>query len=253
METQNKKDRLKGILGTVIFHAVLVAAFLFLGLRTPLPLPEEEGIEVRMGDLDGMGEVDFTPPPAYVPPTPASPENVKEELLTQNTDDAPAIKESTKPKTNDNPVKTETTVKDVVKEPAVNPNYSYKPSNNTGNNQGETNKPGYQGNPNGNPDATSPKGSSGSGVSYDLGGRSSKFLPRPEYNSPETGTVVVSITVDRNGKVIKAIAGAKGTTTTDGGLKELARQAAMRATFDAKPGAPEEQVGTITYKFIRLN
>lgn len=253
METTNGKDRYKGILGTVLFHGILLAAFLFLGLRTPLPLPEEEGVEVRMGDLNGMGEIDFTPPPAYTPPTPSNPVTQETSNLTQNTDETPSLEEIKKPVKNENPVKNEQPVKEQVKDPVVNNNMLFKPGNKTGHNQGNTNIPGYQGNPNGNPNSNNPVGSNGNGISFSLNGRSSKNIPRPEYNSPEQGTVVVAITVDRNGKVIKALPGAVGTTTTDGTLKRLAEQAALKATFDANPNAPEEQIGTITYKFIRLN
>ncbi len=254
METKNQKDRVKGIVGTVLFHCVLLAAFLFLGLRTPLPLPEEEGIEVRLGDFEGMGEINYTPPPAYIPPTPSQPEYVKEENLTQNTDETPRIDKIVKPIKNESPVKTDNTVKEDVKtEPVVNPNLLFKPSNKTGQNQGNSDKPGYQGNPNGNPNSNNPVGTHGNGISFSLSGRSSKYIPKPEYNSPEQGTVVVSITVDKNGKVIKAIPGAVGTTTTDATLRNLAKEAALRATFDANQNAAEEQIGTITYKFIRLN
>ncbi|OPZ97931.1 MAG: hypothetical protein BWY70_01357 [Bacteroidetes bacterium ADurb.Bin408] len=253
METSNKKDRLRGILGTVLFHGILLVAFLFLGLRTPLPLPEEEGVEVRMGDLNGMGVIDYTPPPAHVPPLPSNPVKTEDKNLTQNTDDAPRIEEIKKPVKNESPVKNEQPVKEQVKDPVVNNNMLFKPGNKNGHNQGNTNIPGYQGNPNGNPNSGEPQGSQGNGISFSLSGRSSKNIPHPEYNSPEQGTVVVSITVDKNGKVIKAIPGAKGTTTTDGTLRRLAEQAALKATFDANPNAPEEQIGTITYKFIRLN
>lgn len=253
MEKSNKRDRLRGLLGTVMFHCILLAAFLFLGLRTPLPLPEEEGIEVRLGDMDGMGEITFTPPPAYVPPTPSNPEKVKEEFITQNTNETPKIVENTKPIKNENPIKTETVVKEEVKEPVVNTNLLFKPSNKTGQNQGETDKPGYQGNPNGNPNSGNPTGSLGDGVSFNLNGRSTKYLPKPEYNSPEQGTVVVEITVDKYGNVIYARAGAKGSTTSDATLKELATKAAYKAKFDVNLNALNEQKGTITYKFIRLN
>ena len=93
----------------------------------------------------------------------------------------------------------------------------------------------------------------GPGVSFSLGDRQSKNIPKPEYTSKEEGKVVVAITVDRDGKVIKAIPGAQGTTTTDATLRKLATNAALKATFKPNPKAPEEQVGTITYKFIKIN
>jgi len=261
MEEQNKKDRLKGIIGTLGFHLLLLLCFIFFGLHTPLPLPEEEGVEIRLGTLDGMGDITFTPPPRHIPATPSTPPNeVKEEMITQNTDDTPAIERvdrikqperTTKPEV----VQKETDVKNEDKkpEPVVDNRFIFPGSSQTGSNQGETNKPGYQGSTTGNPNASSHQGGTGNGISFSLTGRSSKFLPRPDYNTPEQGTVVVTIYVDRSGKVTRAVPGAQGTTTTDQALRQLATQAALRSTFDANPNAPEEQTGTITYRFIRLN
>jgi len=51
-----KKAKRKGIIGTVLFHVLLLVALLFLALRTPLPLPGEEGVEVSLGDaVTGSG------------------------------------------------------------------------------------------------------------------------------------------------------------------------------------------------------
>jgi TonB family protein len=62
--------------------------------------------------------------------------------------------------------------------------------------------------------------------------------------------VVVEVSVDRNGKVIQAVAGIKGSNTLDDYLLRVAKEAAMKATFDPKPDAPVIQKGTITYKFV---
>lgn len=49
-------ERRKGVIGTLLFHVALVAILLVSGLRTPLPLPEEEGILVNFGyDNTGFG------------------------------------------------------------------------------------------------------------------------------------------------------------------------------------------------------
>lgn len=83
-----------------------------------------------------------------------------------------------------------------------------------------------------------------------LQGRTVKgSLTRPEYNSQESGTVVVSIHVDQYGKVVKALAGAEGTTVNDRTLWDAARKAALEAHFNMSADAPALQEGTITYKF----
>ena len=88
------------------------------------------------------------------------------------------------------------------------------------------------------------------GVSYKLEGRSFKRLAAPKYKYQGEGKVVVDVTVDRLGKVILATPGTKGSTTLDSFLLELAKEAAISTTFDAKPNAPEVQKGTITYIFM---
>ena len=46
------KDKIKGIVGTVIIHGLLLATIMLLALTTPLPLPGEEGVEVDLGYSD---------------------------------------------------------------------------------------------------------------------------------------------------------------------------------------------------------
>ncbi len=74
----NHIEHKKGIIGTVIFHVVVLLMLLFLGFFTPLPLPGEEGILVDFGDSEtGFG--DLEPSPARNNPPPAEPETKKEE------------------------------------------------------------------------------------------------------------------------------------------------------------------------------
>ena len=74
-------------------------------------------------------------------------------------------------------------------------------------------------------------------------------IPRPNYNSQENGTVVVTIWVDNYGTVQKALPGADGTTVTDKTLWAAARKAAMETHFNMSADAPALQEGTITYIF----
>ena len=78
------------------------------------------------------------------------------------------------------------------------------------------------------------------------------YLPKPSYNSQESGTVVVTIWVDQYGNVKKAKAGAEGTTVVDQKLWSAARAAALQAHFNTDADAPALQEGTITYIF-KLN
>ena len=63
------KKHKKGIIGTIIFHTIILLILLFLGFFTPLPLPGEEGILVNFGNSEnGFG--DREPSPARRNPKP---------------------------------------------------------------------------------------------------------------------------------------------------------------------------------------
>ncbi|MEE3225787.1 MAG: energy transducer TonB, partial [Bacteroidota bacterium] len=65
----------------------------------------------------------------------------------------------------------------------------------------------------------------------------------------EAGIVVVSIEVDRNGNVIKATPGVRGTTNNSRCLLDPAKAAALATKFNPDTDAPSRQIGKIVYKF----
>jgi TonB family protein len=275
------KDKRKGIIGTVVVHIILLVSLFFFALRTPLPLPGEEGVEVNLGyDESGFGEIQSeTPPPIQEEAPPPkrvvydTPED--EEYVKQNTEEAPAIEEK---KVVKEPVKEP--VKEVVKEPVkevvkapveekvvekpveepkpvVNTKALYPGTSKTstsGTSQGIKEGAGDMGKPTGYKDSDNydGQGGSGNGISYSLGGRGAKFIEKPTASFSEVGTVVVSIWVNREGNVVRAQVNPKGTTIVDSGMKKTAVDAAKNSTFVADPKAAELQTGTITYKFVLL-
>ena len=59
MTAAEKKSKRKGIIGTILFHALLLVAFLFMGLTYQDPPPAEEGISINFGFIDeGFGEIE---------------------------------------------------------------------------------------------------------------------------------------------------------------------------------------------------
>ena len=238
------------LLVTILFHGIVIVLLLLLGLHTPLPLPGEKGILVNFGTTDdGSGNIE---PSQQVQQVKSNPQNNEETNMTQDFEEAVAIKtnQNKKPKQTE-PVNNQTTQNQEVQR-TVNTNALFPGNQNTNSNsEGEGNGIGNQGNPDGDPNALSHHGSpDGGGNSYSLGGRGLKGgLPRPSYPGNEQGKVVVEIFVDRYGNVIKANAGIKGSTILSKPYLDAAYNAAIKAKFDAKPDAPELQRGTITYKF----
>ena len=59
MSASEKKSKRNGIIGTILFHALLLISFLFLGLTYQDPPPAEEGISINFGFIDdGVGEME---------------------------------------------------------------------------------------------------------------------------------------------------------------------------------------------------
>jgi len=248
---------------TIVAHGLLLLILIMYIIKTPIPpYPDGggPGMEVNLGFSDeGVGDVQ--PEVLNNNPNPyenkqQSSENkqsANENVITQNYEDAVAIKS--------NPDKKNHNVNNnsnapVINEPSVNPLALY--NSNSGGSEGETGNPGDQGNPNGDPNAKNHYGNPGNGDKpgtggnfYNLGNR--KIVgnfPKPSYPGNEQGKVVVEIFVDRTGSVTKANAGIKGTTILTKKYLDAAYNAALKAKFDSNPDAAETQRGTITYNFI---
>jgi len=72
------REHKRGIIGTAIFHIVVLILLILMGFFTPLPLPGEEGILVNFGTSDdGFG--DFEPSPAKSEPAPVQPVQQEEQ------------------------------------------------------------------------------------------------------------------------------------------------------------------------------
>lgn len=270
METSEKKDRNRALAGTLIFHGVLLLCFLLFSLSAPDPPPDDYGVLVALGYED-TGQGDRQPLAAPTPVTqspPASEASEHEEIVTQEAEEAvalpdevadPEIEQEQVESEQEDPVtevQEETEEVEEEPEPEVDPRALFPGRDQRSterSDQGETEERGDQGQVEGVLDTVGFDGVGQGGIEYSLAGRQANFLPVPEYTTQATGRVVVQVTVNQQGQVIRAEAGARGTTTTDRTLHRLAEEAARRARFDLQADAPEEQRGTITYNFIRLN
>ena len=237
-------------MGTIVVHALVVLVLFLMAFRTPLTLPGEEGVEVDLGMMDqGMGNIQPEKPAIPMAAQPQQEQNKsKEDIVTQNDDEAPAIEKpkNTKPKQEPKPVE--------EPKPTVNQKALFKGSNNpqAGGSEGITGQPGDQGKPNGLAGIKKydGNGGKGNGTGYDLGGRGAKSLHRPDDDFSEEGKIVVDIWVNRAGQVVRAEVATKGTEIFNNTMRQKAIQAAKRSTFASDPDAPEEQHGTITYTFV---
>ncbi|MBT8262609.1 MAG: energy transducer TonB [Bacteroidia bacterium] len=272
MSLLDTKHKRKSMTITVILHLIILFLIFFvIGLKYMDP-PLERGIAVNFGTTDeGSGNVQPSEPiktaPKNTNPEPVSQPKaeIKEEVVTQENEDAPVIKnEKPQKEVKETPVK-EQPKKEVKPDPKPDKSTTDALSSiingpkNDGKakgSEGNDDKAGDKGNPNGDPNASgyygTGKGLDGDG-NYLLGGR--KALNKEKYiqDCNEAGTVVVSIEVDRSGKVINATPGVRGTTNNSRCLLGPAKRAALATRFNSDNKAPAKQIGKIIYRFRLSN
>ncbi|QTD37281.1 energy transducer TonB [Polaribacter batillariae] len=269
LETKHKR---KSALITAIILMLLVFAIFNYGMQYLDP-PEEYGLSINFGDSNvGMGEPVInskkTAPKVVekkeevveeVKETPK--EIIKEEIITEDTTEDVPVVEKIKEKKKE-------TVKEVVKK-EVKPKEKPKPKPSKENQdalnkllngnssdgepkgEGDDKVEGVKGKKAGDPTSSKYYGNtgSGSGGNYNLAGRKALSKPKQQPDCQEEGIVVVRITVNKNGEVIRAIPGVKGSTNTAPCLLKPAKEAALKTKWNADTKAPSKQTGTIIYKF----
>lgn len=271
LDTSHKR---KSFAITTVLHVAILLLLFFVGMQYLDP-PPESGIAINFGNSEvGSGNVQPTELPDMAPrntspePVPQQTTEIREEVATQDVEEAPVIKNEPK----------KDLVKPVVEKPKEKPvekpvpeprKPDPKPDKSTTDalssilsgpksdgtaksGQGNDTAAGDKGDPTGDPNASSyygtGKGLDGDG-NYQLGGRKALSKPKRVQECNEAGVVVVSIEVDRNGNVIKATPGVRGTTNNSRCLLEPAKEAAMATKFNPDSDAPSRQVGKIVYKF----
>jgi TonB family protein len=245
MKINLDKDKRWGIIGTIVFHLVVLLLMFMISMKPPSPPRPLIGLEVNLGNSDqGMGDIQPEIASQAIQQSQSSASERNEKVSTQDIEESVNLKNKDR-KANNQQKEPE--------KPKVDDKYLFSKNKNTknGGSEGITGKPGDQGNPNGVPNSDNYVGSGGDGnVAWNLAGRKSLSLPKPKTNISEQGTVVVKIWVDKTGKVINAKIFITGTTTSNSTLQDLAVKAAYQAIFNSNPNAAEVQTGTITYQFI---
>jgi len=283
-ETSN---HLKGITFTLVFHSIVIATLMMITLTTNPPMFPEvptDGVEVNFGDGDtGLG--DQEPGPASPTDEAVSPEETQQEATTTQTqsmattDNQADLNENVltqvggdadismaEKRKADEQVKqaqiAQQKIEDEKKRVAAEQQKQIDKFNKiassafgkgTGSGgQGIAGGPGNQGKETGvlnSKNYVGPGGNGKAGVNYDLAGRKSVDLPSPAKGIQAAGKVVVEILVDRDGHVIDARPGVRGSTINNQQLYDAAQKAAMNTTFNVSPNSAERQKGFLTYIF----
>jgi colicin import membrane protein len=236
--------------------------------------PLEYGIAVNFGTTDfGSGNIQPKKPiksqvkeiikqPEVVESQPeeTTPQETKEEVLTQDSEESIAIKKQKEAEAKAE-AEAEAEVKQIEKEKreieekkkkldALIGGIGKTDGTDTGS-EGDDNQAGDKGQLDGDPYAPSyfgDPGSGGGGIGYGLKGRGrptkSKVIPECD----EEGSVVVEIHVSREGRVINAVPGKRGTTGNIC-LYDAAKKTALTYKWPSDSKAPSKQVGFVVINF----
>lgn len=270
------KEKLIGILASILIHAMVVLLLYVLVLVRPEKQPEESAVvlgdfEAAMGEELAMTEVDVVEQAAPVSesieeslPLPEP----EEELVTQDQEESmPVVKKEKQPEKKvkeevDTKAKEEAEKKAKAeaerkakeeaerkakaeaerkaKETESSVASAFKKGNSAfGGGGAETD----------GAKAGLPDGNSSIGISANVKGRTAKYLASPPKRAKNVeGVIVVDVTVEPDGTVKNPIINRGRTTIADNVLRNEALKAAGSSRFDVIPGV-DQSVGTITYRY----
>jgi outer membrane biosynthesis protein TonB len=271
MDYREDNNYPKAFAATGIILGVVMALCYFIVFQMPEKHEDGTGgILVNYGTVDegtgndymsieepSVAEKANNTKPDKVTPAPPTEEkqqvdNSDKNVVTQTTEDAPEVAANTKkPSTT---VATQPTTKTVAK-PAVNQNalYKGKTNNGTGEGDGTGSTPGNQGKPTGTTLTDNYNGTGSGNGGNSLTARNFLRPPaKPDVGNRYNGKVVVEFRIDKNGNVIYAKAGARGTTIVDAELLDKCEQAVLVAKVSPSSGASDVQTYTQTFVF-KLN
>jgi hypothetical protein len=255
-EQNERKYRTAAFAGTLLFHALIAGVLLSLAFHTSLPLQDEAGVEINFNYKDANK--------SYL--------STDEHTLTPDISDSKKLNKSGKEEVIDDFKETlipskKKTEKLIPISGKIRKSIIETPDESTvvhktiypGAKKSKESKqeipviPGKQDNSKNIKESQSQNNQvgKGNGISFDLGGRKARILPKPSFNSTEDGKIVVSVKINVEGKVIFATAGDKGTTITEPSLYKQAENAARISLFERDSNAPEAQRGTITYLIVK--
>lgn len=237
------RENIYGVMGTLVFHILLVASFLLAEVNMTVKIEKEEAILVDFALPEAM-EMEETP------------KTEKEKQQDQNTASDQSMKSNQQSGSN-------RAVNDAVKKDKFFDESYQRDMEQAQKMVADVNKQLSKKIPSikkfempvattegQDPDSIKNIIYSGkSNIHYFLENRHHVRLPIPVYLAKSGGEIKVEIHVDREGRVIKAET-RSSKTTGDPMLKEYAIQAAERSVFNADPKAPSIQKGTITYHFV---
>lgn len=264
---QEENNYPKALLISTIIMGLLIAISFFIVIGSFKPPVEAGmgGMVVNYGTtVEGMGS-DYTSleepsadpnannkapdkvVPEQNPIETSTPQASDKDIVTQNTEEAVSINT----KKTQNTTAPSAAAEDKPAKPVINQNALYKGKANqgTGKGDGTGSTPGNQGSKNGDP-LSNNYGEGGSGFGdTPIALRRFTNLVTPADDGQKTGKIAVRISINREGIVINAVPGVRGTTLNDRELWQKCKDAVMGARLNQSSSAPDVQVGVVVFNF----
>lgn len=235
------KRNIYGIIGTLIFHILLIAVFLLAEMDIKGNVKEEE-IIIEFPDIPDIPE----------PEIPEEQEEIEEEIV-ENNDSYQTNVASNRLSSENNTQSSDDYIDDeFMKELEAAQQLVSDVNNQLSKEKVNINdiKMPVESTEGMNPDSIKNVIYIGeSNIVYYLENRHHVQLPKPIYLSQGGGKVIVDIVVNQSGKVMSAQA-RKNSAITDENILEYARIAAIRTVFNESQSAPKQQKGSIHYTFV---
>lgn len=264
-EEENNYPKALAISTGIMALFLALSYFIAIGTFEPPVEAGMGGIVVNYGtSVEGMG-TDYTSleepsadpnannemPDKVVPvpqePTKSAVESSAKEIQTQNSEEAVSV--NTRKSTSTAAPTAAAEPKPAT--PTINQNALYKGKANkgTGKGDGTGTTPGNQGSVNGDP-LSNNYGEGGSGFGdTPIALRRFTNLVTPQDDGQKTGKIAVRLSINKDGIVINAVPGVKGTTLNDRELWQKCKEAVMGARLNQSENAPDVQVGVVIFNF----
>lgn len=234
-------DQRIAVAGTIIFHLILLVIILFSCLQYPpkdKPIPHVKESEILLeGEYVMRGDV---PEPNKVSNKIAAPKQPKQDVPSANEELISSSQESpmkvVEPEISEEELarlEEERRQAEAAERIRQQVKFGSKGSGD-----------GNSGSPNGNASFGATSGSPG----YSLKGRTAERWGTPRSN--KSGSIVVKVSVDRDGKVVSAkVVNGEGAAYADLSIRRRCEAASMDSKFSVDREATAIQTGTITWRF----
>jgi hypothetical protein len=236
------RTNINGILGTIIFHLLIVTAL----LAARLSVINRDGVSAIMIDFEAkdLSELDLA---KLLPPDPRAEweqyfENVLRSNIAVSESDVRPVPDQFRNMDPASRAELDQRIAEIMEQAKLGkmPELPEIPEITVGEETPRDNP---------EPDNQEEPYTGPTNIYYDLEGRRAIWLPVPIYKCPDEGTVTVDILVNQLGYVVQARVFATAKNFNEECLFNAAMDAALKARFNKDSTSPVRQSGSITFHF----